>query len=148
MDTEHDDIRFCWVNYCMCSGLQPWLGLERHCCGYDINCQYCIHFRKRMQVMQKDFGHLSSIRLKRIPFILRCIGKFHGYAHELRCRSRFSYHYMPGVGMTDGEAAERIWSTLNNLALRTKEMSSGHRHDIINDFHSDMNIRRVHGLRE
>ena len=27
-------------------------------------------------------------------------------------------------------------------------MSSGHRHDVINDFHSDINVRRVHGLRE
>ena len=49
--------------------------------------------------------------------------------------------------MTDGEALERIWALFNALALRTKEMSSGHRHDVINDFHSDMNVRRLHAMR-
>ncbi|KAI1784480.1 hypothetical protein LXA43DRAFT_1101350 [Ganoderma leucocontextum] len=48
--------------------------------------------------------------------------------------------------MTDGEALERIWSVFNSLALRTKEMSSGHRHDVINNFHSDMNVRRLHAM--
>ena len=49
--------------------------------------------------------------------------------------------------MTDGEAPERIWASLNNLSMRTKEMSSGHRHDVINDYYSDMNVRRVHNMR-
>ncbi|THG97971.1 hypothetical protein EW026_g4122 [Hermanssonia centrifuga] len=62
------------------------------------------------------------------------------------CRYKYSLHYLPGVGMTDGEAPERIWASLNALALRTREMSSGHRHDVINDFHTDMNIRRTHDM--
>ncbi|KAH9911315.1 hypothetical protein B0H21DRAFT_704746, partial [Amylocystis lapponica] len=66
--------------------------------------------------------------------------------HEKDCRNRFSFYILPGVGMTDGEAPERIWATLNAIASRTKEMSSGHRHDVINDFHSDMNARRVHSI--
>ena len=50
--------------------------------------------------------------------------------------------------MTDGEAAERIWAILNHLASRTKEMSPGHRHDVMNDFYSDMNVRRLHSMGE
>ncbi|KAI0730475.1 hypothetical protein C8Q76DRAFT_613044 [Earliella scabrosa] len=137
---------FCWVDYCMCSGLRPWLGLKRHCSGYDINCQYRKKFRERILKLQRDFPHLSSIQLSRMPWTIPAIGKFHAPAHTVTCRCKYSYNYLPGVGMTDGEAAERIWAVLNNLAARTKEMSSGHRHDVINDFHSDMNVRRVHGL--
>ncbi|PCH35458.1 hypothetical protein WOLCODRAFT_156151 [Wolfiporia cocos MD-104 SS10] len=48
--------------------------------------------------------------------------------------------------MTDGEAAERVWAVLNVLGARTWEMSAGHRHDVINDHHSDMNVRWVHSL--
>ena len=50
--------------------------------------------------------------------------------------------------MTDGEAAERIWSILNVLAARTREMSPGHRHDVINHFYNDMNLRRLQGIGE
>ena len=132
----------------MCSGLRPWLGLKRHCSGYDINCQYRKKFRERILKLQRDFPHLSSIQISQFPWTVAAIGKFHAPAHTLTCRCKFSYNYLPGVGMTDGEAAERIWAVLNNLAARTKEMSSGHRHDVINDFHSDLNIRRVHGLRK
>ncbi len=132
----------------MCSGLRPWLGLERHCSGYDINCQYRKNFRARITQMQHDFPTLSSIRITNFPWTIPGIGKFHAPAHTATCRCKYSYNYLPGVGMTDGEAAERIWAVLNLLAVRTKEMSSGHRHDVINDFHSDLNIRRVHGLRE
>ncbi len=132
----------------MCSGLQRWLGLKRHCNGYDINCQYRKKFRQRILQIQKNFPTLSSIQLTRFPWTLPGIGKFHAPAHTATCRCKYSFNYLPGVGMTDGEAAERIWAILNNLSSRTKEMSSGHRHDVINDFHSDMNIRRVHGLRK
>lgn len=59
---------------------------------------------------------------------------------------KFSFNWLPGVAMTDGEAPERIWAILNGLASRTQEMSSGHRHDIINDFYGDWNVRRVHGI--
>ncbi|KAF7799991.1 hypothetical protein EIP86_011234, partial [Pleurotus ostreatoroseus] len=48
--------------------------------------------------------------------------------------------------MTDGEAVERIWSALNGISLRTREMASGHRHDTINDFHDYKNVERTNGL--
>ncbi|TFK79239.1 hypothetical protein K466DRAFT_505889, partial [Polyporus arcularius HHB13444] len=137
---------FCWVDYCMCSGLQRWLCLKRMSNGYDINCQYRKKFCIRIQDIQKRFPHLSTIRVKLFPWTLPAIGKFHAPAHTASCRCKYSYNYLPGVGMTDGEAAERIWAILNNLASRTKEMSPGHRHDIMNDFYSDMNVRRLHAI--
>lgn len=50
--------------------------------------------------------------------------------------------------MTDGEASERNWTEMNGLALRTREMSAGHRHDVINFFNNDMNLRKLVGMRE
>ncbi|PIL33158.1 hypothetical protein GSI_04608 [Ganoderma sinense ZZ0214-1] len=137
---------FAYVDYCMCSGLAPYFTLCRHCSGYDINCQYRIHFKSRIMELREQFPTLSTFQILFFPYTLPAIGKFHAPAHTSSCRTAYSYNFLPGVGMTDGEALERIWSVFNSLALRTKEMSSGHRHDVINDFHSDMNVRRLHAM--
>ncbi|RPD55070.1 hypothetical protein L227DRAFT_475895, partial [Lentinus tigrinus ALCF2SS1-6] len=137
---------YCWVDYCMCAGLRRWSFLLWHCNGYDINCQYRKHHRRRIMDMQANFPNLLSIRIDYMPYTLPAIGKFHAPAHTASCRCKYSYNYLPGVGMTDGEAAERIWAILNLLAARTREMSPGHRHDAINHFYNDMNIRRLQGL--
>ncbi|KAI0687632.1 hypothetical protein C8T65DRAFT_700875 [Cerioporus squamosus] len=137
---------YCWVDYCMCAGMRRWSFLNWHCNGYDINCQYRKKFRGRIKDIQTNFPNLLSIRLDYLPFTLPGIGKFHAPAHTATCRCKYSYNYLPGVGMTDGEAAERIWAILNHLAARTKEMSPGHRHDVINHFYNDMNIRHLHGI--
>lgn len=74
------------------------------------------------------------------------VGKFHEAAHRTMCRIWYSFHYIQGAGQTDGETLERIWASLNALATRTREMSSGHRHDVINYWHDAMNWRRTTGL--
>ena len=130
----------------MCSGLRPWLGLHRHHRGYDINCQYTVHLHERIQAIQQKHPDLPTIQAAYFPWTMVGIGKFHISAHEEKCRSKYSYYYLPGSGMTDGEAPERIWASVNNLSLRTKEMSSGHRHDVINDYYADLNTRRLHKM--
>ncbi|KAI1789500.1 hypothetical protein LXA43DRAFT_892819 [Ganoderma leucocontextum] len=137
---------FAYPDYCMCSGLRPWLCLERHHRGYDINCQYTVNLPERLGDINEKFHDLPTIQADSFPWTMVGIGKFHVAAHQESCRSRYSYYYLPGSGMTDGEAPERIWASLNNLSMRTKEMSSGHRHDIINDYYGDMNVRRVHNM--
>ena len=118
--------------------------------GYDINCQYRINFYDRMQTLEARLSEFLSIRKYFCPDILWIagVGKFHGPAHELSCRYQYSFNYLPGVGMTDGEAVERIWSSLKGISLRTREMASGHRHDTINDFHDYKNVDRTNRLRE
>ncbi|KAI0708129.1 hypothetical protein C8T65DRAFT_708633 [Cerioporus squamosus] len=95
---------------------------------------------------REKFPNLPSIKHTIFPPTLIGIGKFHLPAHIPSCRFKHSFNWLPGVGMTDGEALERIWSTLNALAERAKEMTSGHRHDFLNDMYNDMNIRRLCGL--
>ncbi|RDX46393.1 hypothetical protein OH76DRAFT_1356133 [Lentinus brumalis] len=134
---------YAYVDYVQLSGLQRYMKLRMHVAGYDINCQYRIHFASRMQSIRERFDFLPSIRLTHFPPTLIAIGKFHLAAHIPRCRYKFSYNFLPGVGMTDGEALERIWGEVDGLAVRTKEMTPGHRHDTQNDHYNDMNIRRI-----
>ena len=131
----------------MCAGLRPWSRLKWHYRGYDINCQYTIHLRSRLVDILQRFPNLPTIQGAHFPTTLVGIGKLHVSAHQELCRSIYSYYYIPGSGLTDGEAPERIWSMLNHLSVRTKEMSSGHRHDVINDYYADLNTRRVHAMR-
>ncbi|KAI0054763.1 hypothetical protein BV25DRAFT_1816572 [Artomyces pyxidatus] len=138
--------RFVNVDFAVVSGLQRWMDLPLHISGYDINCQYRINFEKRLAVLEETTKGMASIANKKFPPTIACVGKFHLPAHKPPCQYKFSYAYTPGVGRTDGEGPERIWAILNPLGSSTREMTSGHRHDRINDHHSDMNVRRVHNL--
>ena len=102
-----------------------------------------------MATTHADLKSMSAIRmdyLKGVPLTVAGVGKFHLPGHKSSCRYKYSFNFLPGSGMTDGEAAERIWAVLNFLGLRTREMNPGHRHDVMNQFYSYMNVNRVHGL--
>ena len=140
--------RFANVDFAMASGLKRWSALRMHVSGYDINCQYRIHFDERMAWLAEHTKDFQTIDANHFPATVAAVGKFHLPAHKPSCQYKFSYHWLPGVGMTDGEAPERIWAILNALSGSTREMTSGHRHDVINDHHSDANVHRTHGIGE
>ena len=104
-------------------------------CAYDIGCQYKINFRERMSKMpprlKLDFQQLRMT-----------IGLpvWHGGIPEEACRSRNSLKYQDGVGRTDGEGTERIWSRLNPASYSTKEMGEGARHDALEDKVDSLNF--------
>lgn len=130
--------------------LQYWYMLLLHFSGYDINCQYRINFKERWEALGKLVRLLgiSSVTSTEVPRTIAAVGKFHLAAHIPACRFKFSYHYLPGAAMTDGEGSERIWAIMNKLSSSTQEMLSGHRHDRINHHHADMNVRRLHSSGE
>ncbi|OCH87660.1 hypothetical protein OBBRIDRAFT_805890 [Obba rivulosa] len=138
--------RFTNVDFTMILGLQWWMQILLVISGYNINCQYRRNFEKHMKWFKNNFGRLRSIQHMQFPTTLTVIGKFHLPAHNSVCRFKFLYYWMPEAAMTDKEAPERIWAVLNGLAVHTQEMAVGHRHDIINDHHSDMNVWRVHDM--
>ena len=142
--------RFATADLAVLSSCQHWATLKLIVSAYDINCQYRINFYDRMQTLEARLSEFLSIRKYFCPEILWIsgVGKFHIPAHKVACRYEYSFNYLPGVGMTDGEAVERIWSSLNSISLRTREMASGHRHDTINDFHDYKNVDRTNRLRE
>lgn len=127
------------------------MDLKLHISAYDINCQYRIHFWTRLAAIRKQWvrdqiSQLPSIQKYCFPTTRAGVGKFHEPAHKLACRLRYSFHYLLGAAMTDGEAPERIWASLVFLGLRTREMSWGHRHDTINFFHWFSNWRKTYSI--
>ena len=46
---------------------------------------------------------------------------------------KYSPRRVKGVGLTDGEGTERLWSFLRDYSRITKEMSSGKRVDVLTD---------------
>lgn len=97
----------------------------------------------QMQTLLSNFPSIQSLDL---PPTTNGVGKLHAPGHTPACSFKFSMHWLPGAAMTDGESMERIWAGLNGIAARTREMASGHRHDIINYYHNDVNVRRLHKI--
>ncbi|KAI0349199.1 hypothetical protein OH77DRAFT_121712 [Trametes cingulata] len=139
--------KYRYTDFALVSGLQAYLCLLLLFGTYDIHCQYIINLRKRLR---EQFGvvleELDSIVSAELPEIVAGIGKYHLCMHKGECRYKHSLHFLPGSCMTDGETLERIWAVTNAIARRTKEMSAGHRIDVLNDHYSDLNVRRVHGM--
>ncbi|KAJ7149782.1 hypothetical protein C8R43DRAFT_887865 [Mycena crocata] len=110
--------------------------------SYDIACQWHKNIWDRMT---KTFP--EEVRfVKGKKYCVFLIPKFHLPAHIEACNILFSFHLTRYVGMTDGEAPERGWSSLNPLATSTAEMGPGMRRDTINDAFNDWNHKKIIGL--
>ncbi|KAF9004860.1 hypothetical protein BDZ89DRAFT_1049367 [Hymenopellis radicata] len=58
---------------------------------------------------------------------------WHGGPHEISCETAESLKYKEGVGKTDGEGIERVWSVLNPMSYMMREEQPGAHHDDIED---------------
>ncbi|EIW55155.1 uncharacterized protein TRAVEDRAFT_130935, partial [Trametes versicolor FP-101664 SS1] len=132
-----------FVDLALLCTLQKYLILRVLFGTYDINCQYMINLRKRLADYGVVLAEIDGLESTVLPQIIAGVGKYHLSMHTKECRHKYSMHFLPGACMFDGEPMERIWAILNALALRTKEMSGGHRHDVLNEHFEDMNIRRL-----
>lgn len=56
--------------------------------------------------------------------------------------------YMPGGAHFYGEQAESTWAEFNQLGGRTRQMNSGHRHDVIDEHIHNWNWEKICGMRE
>ncbi|KAI0356813.1 hypothetical protein OH77DRAFT_1533775 [Trametes cingulata] len=135
---------YLYVDFALVSCLQRYLTLLLLKGCYDIACQYMRNLRKRLK---NEFGvcveELDSVEHAELPEIVAAVGKYHLAMHKGECRYKHSLHFLPGSAMDDGEPLERVWAITNTVGRRTKEMSAGHRHDVLNDLYSDLNTRRV-----
>ncbi|KAK6984039.1 CxC2 domain-containing protein [Favolaschia claudopus] len=95
---------------------------------YDIVCQWKIHFGDRMAAMPEDM----RLDLNRTNVVFG-LPVWHATAHERKCQLQNSLTYQEGVGRTDGEGTERVWSVITGMAAATKEMNWGAREDHIED---------------
>ncbi|KAJ3556266.1 hypothetical protein NP233_g12018 [Leucocoprinus birnbaumii] len=98
---------------------QRWIMLS-----YDVWCQYLIHLLDRMK---ECFPHLALI-----------------FSH--RVRGAIPKMHIHGHGMTCGEGIESAWAEQNHAASSTKEQSTGHRQDTLDDFNAYWNWTKVHRL--
>ncbi|TRM61977.1 hypothetical protein BD626DRAFT_548776 [Schizophyllum amplum] len=132
--------RYCNMDYVLLSVVAI-MGYAALTVSYDIGCQFMINFFARMKKMpgrlqwdEKDLDIIFGLPV------------WHGGIHEEICRTRNSLKYHQGVGRTDGEAIERIWSLLNPFAWATKYMGEGARHDWLEDKVDSINFGKLVGL--
>ena len=108
---------------------------------YDINCQYCRHFRER----------IAANDMLKIPENLKihyAIGQFHIHGHMDACLYRWATNYVPGAGVVDGEVLETLWSVLNSVSSATRTASLAHRTETLDDHMSDNNWKKILNMGE
>jgi hypothetical protein len=105
--------------------------------SYDIAGSWSINLRTRIvefpTYMQFDFNNLFAT----------VIPKFHILGHGKKCQSIWSLNYRQWMARTDGEGVEREWFHINPVALSTKVMGPGARHDTLDDHWGAWNWRKV-----
>lgn len=107
--------------------------------AYDINCQYCIHFRDRMAAGP----HLTIQEELEVTYL---IGLFHVHGHKEDCLPKFASTFAKGAGMTSGEIIESLWSILNGIGGITRTMTLAHRQELINACIGDINWKKLQGM--
>jgi hypothetical protein len=106
--------------------------------SYDVACQWSVNFSSRFAA----FPAAMQFDIINILFDT-VIPKFHILGHGPKCQSIFSLNYRRWMGRTDGEGVEREWSHINPVALSTKVMGPGSRHDTLDDHWGAWNWRKV-----
>lgn len=96
--------------------------------SYDIACQWF----KNLQSRINDHWPAElkfALDLKMRPQI----PAFHEPGHGQAGHQEYSCKLSPGMGLSDGECPERIWSAHNALGNATKTQGPGSRQDVIDD---------------
>ncbi|KAJ6475018.1 hypothetical protein C8R47DRAFT_986520 [Mycena vitilis] len=96
--------------------------------SYDIACQWHKNLSERLEKLPEE------LRLPVDDIKLQCgLPVWHASTHEKVCSSEYSLSFLEGLGRTDGEGVERLWSDLNPSSYHTKDMGIGNRADTIED---------------
>jgi len=96
--------------------------------SYDIACQWSINLKNCIA----KFPPATHLNLNNISFAT-VIPKFHILGHGKKCQSIWSLNYCSRMGRMDGEGVESEWSHINPVAMSTKVMGPGARHDTLDD---------------
>ncbi|KAE8181555.1 hypothetical protein CF336_g8875, partial [Tilletia laevis] len=84
---------------------------------YDIGCKLSVSPRLAAALARRSHPVLLT----------HVVSVFHSYGHDFDCQLKFSPRRTPGFGLTDGEALERLWSSLADLVSITRDMSEADR---------------------
>ncbi|KAI0689410.1 hypothetical protein C8T65DRAFT_700260 [Cerioporus squamosus] len=110
---------------------------------YDIACQWSKHFFKRME---ENFPPIMQIDRTKVKDIRFAIPKHHYCVHGGEPHLRWSLNFLRWVGRTYGEGIESHWSHVNPLALSTREMGLGMRHETYDDHWGAWNWQKTISL--
>ncbi|VDB95702.1 unnamed protein product [Peniophora sp. CBMAI 1063] len=117
---------------------------------YDIACQWSKRLHERINKMSSNEavfpGAIRFLQHHVDKTITYVVPKFHLYAHKMFCQLRYALGLLFGVGITDGEGAERVWSGANPAASSLREMGAGGMSDTMDDMCSSWNWRKVCGI--
>ncbi|CAK5277177.1 unnamed protein product [Mycena citricolor] len=113
-----------------------WLTLS-----YDIGCQWRTKLAERMDRLP------SNLHLPLKDITVQCgLPVWHAASHNTDCQNANSLSFKPGVGKTDGEGIERVWSTLNPTGYTTRTAGLGMRADILEEKIDHNNFMKNLGL--
>ncbi|KAL0570387.1 hypothetical protein V5O48_011577 [Marasmius crinis-equi] len=96
--------------------------------AYDIACQWMINLNRRME---DDWN--ENLRIPAAITTVPVIPKFHHPAHQDEDHNKYNCNFVQGLGHSDCECCERLWSVTNAAAPSTKPMGPGSRLVVLND---------------
>lgn len=106
---------------------------QRQVVSYDIMCQYCVNFQKRVT----EGGLIDLCDMPKD--IDMKVPAWHIGGHIPSCQDEYHLRYTPLVGRTCGELCEPLWSGWNGYKHATREMGHGHRRETLSDVMGDGN---------
>lgn len=109
--------------------------------SYDIWCQYSINLQTRMETRFPTLAPVFEEDRTR-----GAVPRLHVHSHGEKCQLGCSFTYTKYSGMTCGEGIESAWAEQNNAAGSTKEQSTGHRQDTLDDYNGYWNWTKLHRL--
>ncbi|KAG2143103.1 hypothetical protein DEU56DRAFT_911034 [Suillus clintonianus] len=94
-------------------------------CAYDIGCAF-----------SKTLTNSSlGTQARELDFRLM-VGAFHGHAHNRKCQLDWHPMTIRGIGHTEGEGCEHVFSSSNELARSTRHATPFHRRQTIEEHFS------------
>ena len=139
--TYHDP-RYCNMDYIfMCAVVAA--GILTLIASYDIACQRIKNLWTRMERLPEHL-HLQVLPSN----VIAKIPKFHFKSHGKKNHAQFAFTFTHGVGCTDGEGIEQLWSIMKGGAAQTIKMGPGAQRDTLDDFCGFLNWRKMIGLGE
>lgn len=107
---------------------------------YDVMCQWYKHLRKRIRespALREALPNFEQLTL------VKAIGLFHVHGHRQECFARFTPDYVEGVGQTEGEIIESLWSILNETSRGCRGMTAAHRQEVMDDHMNHWNWMKL-----
>ncbi|KAI5984696.1 hypothetical protein F5J12DRAFT_907939 [Pisolithus orientalis] len=138
----HAETNYCNMDYIYFLAIFPFLLLSM-VISYNIACQWKLNLAQRIDQLPEHL-HLP-LAVVMLSFVFGIL-KFHAPAHSASCAIPHSLNLLPGVGCTNGKGVKHNWSEINCVTNSTKEMTSGARHDTINNHFGHYNFRKLVGL--